>query len=165
MGCGSKPRIAEAFPLATVYSYDLYQSDQTDFRIISADMTKLPLDSEQCDFVVYSLSLMATNLKDCIREGNRILKMNGYMLIVEVCSRFTNYKSTTGRQLSDEKHPGQRFALDLKSFGFQLTSFEELKPNGFFVYFCFKKTKNVDTLGPRSKLLPLALKACVYKAR
>ena len=97
VGCGSRPQIAEAFPTATVYSYDLHQNDPTDARIISADMSRLPLDSEQCDFVVYSLSLMATNLKDCIREANRILKMGGSMLVVEVASRFADYQGMCSR--------------------------------------------------------------------
>lgn len=100
-------------------------------------------------------------------EANRILTIGGYLLIVEVASRFVDYasrKAHTGSQQA-EKHPGQRFATDLRqSFGFQLTRHELLPPNGYFLFFSFKKISNVDE-NRKSSLPLLKLKACVYKAR
>lgn len=143
-------------------------------------MSRLPLDSGTVDTVVYSLSLMPTNLKDVLREANRILKPNGgQMLIVEVASRFADYQSGTGAadrrgafipkkkaEEGQKSNPDQlRFAADLKPYGFSLTASEQLPPNGFFVYLAFKKTANVEELTAKSRLPEISLKACLYKAR
>ena len=127
-------------------------------------MCRLPLDSAVCDYAVYSLSLMPTNLREAIKEANRILKLNGQLLIVEVASRFADFQGQGRVQNVPEKHVGQRFAKELKNFGFQLVSNEELEPNGYFVYFCFKKISSVENIH-KNQLPELTLKACVYKPR
>lgn len=145
-------------------------------------MSRLPLDSGTVDIVVYSLSLMPTNLKDVLREANRVLKPNsGQMLIVEVASRFADYQSgvadrrganiVSKKKMASEEgaqngNPDQlRFAGDLKPYGFKLTGSEQLPPNGFFVFLSFKKTANVEELTVKSRLPEISLKACLYKAR
>lgn len=87
------------------------------------------------------------------------------MLIVEVASRFAEYQSTVKRIVHQEKHLGQLFSHDLRCFGFQLTKHELLKPDDFFVYFCFKKTENLEGVKKKSTLPSISLKACVYKSR
>lgn len=161
VGCGNRPQISLALKNATVYSFDLYSTSED---IISADMCALPVDSSHCDYAIYSLSLMPVNLRDAIMEANRILKIGGYLLIVEVASRFVDYQSKHSANIT-EKHPGHNFANDLRqSYGFQLTRHELLPPNGYFIYFSFKKLSNVNEES-KSKLPLLTLKACVYKSR
>ncbi len=159
-----------------MHSYDLYSSSEnSDSSVISADMARLPLDSATVDAAVYSLSLMPTNLKDIVREANRILKPGGQLLVVEVASRFADYQSGSadrrGLNLAkkdDRKEVNldlQRFAADLKPYGFLLTANEPLPPNGFFLYLAFKKTGDAERLTPKSRLPEIVLKACLYKAR
>ena len=141
-------------------------------------MARLPLDSATVDAAVYSLSLMPTNLKDIVREANRILKPSGQMFVVEVASRFADYQSGSADRrgsLNVAKKDGgkekvvnldlQRFAADLKPYGFSLTASEPLPPNGFFLYLAFKKTGDAERLTPKSRLPEIVLKACLYKAR
>ncbi len=143
-------------------------------------MARLPLDSATVDAAVYSLSLMPTNLKDIVREANRILKPGGQLLVVEVASRFADYQSGSAdrrgslnvakKEASDGGKEKvnldlQRFAADLKPYGFLLTASEPLPPNGFFLYLAFKKTGDAERLTPKSRLPEIVLKACLYKAR
>ncbi|KAH9407518.1 25S rRNA (adenine645-N1)-methyltransferase [Tyrophagus putrescentiae] len=144
-------------------------------------MARLPLDSATVDAAVYSLSLMPTNLKDIIREANRVLKPSGQLLVVEVASRFADYQSGSADRRGSlnvaKKGAGengkekvvnldlQRFAADLKPYGFSLTASEPLPPNGFFTYLAFKKTGDAERLTPKSRLPEIVLKACLYKAR
>lgn len=168
IGCGNRPQIAMSFPDCLVHSYDLYspvQAESDKFPIISSDMSRLPLNSNYCDYIVYSLSLMPTNLRDCFYEANRILKQDGYMLIVEVASRFSDYKNSSKNEGNQEKHPGYLFAHDLKAYGFQLTRHELLQPNGYFIYFSFKKNFSLESAKVKSSLPQIALKACFYKSR
>ncbi|XP_046918369.2 ribosomal RNA-processing protein 8 [Dermatophagoides farinae] len=176
IGCGSKPRIAQAFPNCTVYSYDLYSGD--DSSIISADMCRLPLDSDHCDYLIYSLSLMPQNLADVFRECNRILKSsNGYAVIVEVASRFADFgknnntnHTTSGKSLMENQK--QKFAADFENFakhlrqhyGFQLIEYYLLPPNDYFVYFILRKIETINLTGSRGPMM-IQLKPCVYRHR
>lgn len=172
IGCGNQARIAEAFPNCTVYSYDLYSIDN--LKIISADMCRLPLDDNQCDYVIYSLSLMPKNLSDVFCECNRILKLNtGYVMIVEVASRFADYgkklqiNSTKAKQQSMDN---QKFAADFENFtndlrqnfGLRLIEYNLLPPNNYFVYFLLNKIKTINVT--RSATM-IQLKPCVYRHR
>jgi ribosomal RNA-processing protein 8 len=138
------PQIKIAFPKAIVHSFDLISLHES---IITADMTQLPIDNSQCDFAVFSLSLMATNISDCLSEANRILKTNGRLIIVEVLSRFD------GKEES--------FAKIMSKFGFELNNKQLLPPNSYFIYFEFNKLKNCKKNG----LPNVTLKPCVYKPR
>ncbi len=145
IGCGNLPQIKIAFPSAIVHSFDLISLNE---NIIIADMTRLPLNNSECDFAVFSLSLMATNIRDCISEANRILKMNGRLIIVEVLSRF------------DAKE--ESFVQIMAKFGFELINKHSLPPNSYFIYFEFKKLKNSKK---RNNLPDITLKPCFYKPR
>ena len=85
MGCGDKPIIAEHFTNATVHSFDLYSTDE---RITKSCITSVPVEGNSCHCVVYSLSLMNTNVGQVIKEAVRILKNSGHLIIAEVASRF-----------------------------------------------------------------------------
>ena len=145
LGCGKLPLIKLNIPSSTVHSYDLVSNHP---YITACDIAKLPLDKVTCDCVVYSLSLMNTNLKDCLYEANRILKLDGRMLIVEVVSRFED--------------KSDQFIELIEKFGFKLKSKTLLPPNSYFIYFDFVKNSKCNN---KSKLPDVILKPCSYKTR
>lgn len=129
-----------------VHSFDLVSTSPL---VTQASMDNVPLDSGSCDIVVFSLSLMGTNIKDYLLEANRILRNNGSLLIIEVASRF-------------EETSASKFNSLLESFNFKMSKLQFLKPNDFFVFFTGRKTETVTKL----KGLPqISLKACKYKLR
>lgn len=145
VGCGRSAIVRRNFPHLNVYSFDLI-SDNAD--VTAANMCELPLNRSSCDCAVYCLSLMAINLKDCLREANRILVKGGHLLIAEVSSRF------------GDKPDG--FITALKRFGFRLQQRMDLPPNNYFVFFHFVKCENRS----KSDNLPdLSLLPCIYKPR
>lgn len=182
MGCGSKPLIAEAFDRATVHSFDLISRDP---RITSADVSNLPLPNAVCDCVVFSLSLMGSNIAEQIREGSRILKQDGLMIIAEVTSRFKeeqSKKSKAGKKTSKNEKDCEEeetteevaeeaqidstetFVSKLSKLGLQLKKSVSLEPNNFFVVFEFARTST--SISKNKKNLPdIRLKACQYKPR
>ncbi|KAF7493943.1 Ribosomal RNA-processing protein 8 [Sarcoptes scabiei] len=173
IGCGSKPRIAEAFPEAQTYSFDLYSSKDFSNIIIAADMCCLPLEDNFCDYCIYSLSLMPSNLSDAFREANRILKPNGCIMIVEVASRFAECKKNLNKQkikakkINHKEHLGlENFTKILKqSYGFKMIDRKFLPPNDYFVYLLLRKNSSIQSIGNGTKLPPLNLKPCLYKIR
>ncbi|OTF77433.1 ribosomal RNA-processing protein 8-like protein [Euroglyphus maynei] len=167
IGCGSQPRIAQAFPRCTVYSYDLYSSSDNP-AITSADMCRLPLDCDQCDYLIYSLSLMPKNLDNVFCECNRILKLStGYAMIVEVASRFADYgKKTSSTEQVENKFAAdfENFAQDLRQhYGLRVIEYNLLPPNDYFVHFILKKIQTTSPTGPRPPMIQL--KPCVYRHR
>lgn len=148
LGCGRIPILKQKLTKAKVYSFDVVSEHED---VISANIAKVPLKNHLCHYVVFSLSLMATNIKDLILEANRILKRKGILLIAEVTSRFEEEKIET-------------FEEKMKSFGFDLVEKEFLPPNKFFVLFVFAKKK--DIIKKANVILPdVKLKACLYKPR
>ncbi|VDN43185.1 unnamed protein product [Dibothriocephalus latus] len=92
---------------------------------------------------------MGTNCRDFIYEANRILKMNGLLLLVEVASRFAC--------------PVKDFLKRLKSFGFKIAAFEITKDT-YFVRARLVKFKDLSC-SPVSSLPDLQLDPCLYKKR
>ena len=71
-GCG-EARLAKALQdSSTVHSFDLVKVN--DFVTV-CDFAHTPLQNDCCDVVVFCLSLMGTNLKDFVKEANRVLKI------------------------------------------------------------------------------------------
>uniref|UniRef100_A0A1A9W3L0 Ribosomal RNA-processing protein 8 n=1 Tax=Glossina brevipalpis TaxID=37001 RepID=A0A1A9W3L0_9MUSC len=127
-GCG-EGQLAEAVP-NKVYSLDLV-SCRND--IITCDMAQTPLKTHSLDVAVYCLSLMGTNLNECFLEANRVLKVNGFLYIAEIQSRFDNVT---------------QFVRHLLAYGFQLIKQD------------FKKMRNVGIV---AKVPQITLKPCLYK--
>lgn len=159
LGCGSKPKIKNGLAegkvkRVTVKSFDLV-STHPDVTV--ADISALPIANSSADCAVFCLSLMGTNLRDFILEANRVLKTNGQLLICEVVSRFEGSEKEFIKKLA-------------QFYGFKSTLKEPkvLEPGNYFVFFHFRKVKN---LGPdRRELLSnqyaeITLKSCQYKAR
>lgn len=163
MGCGPRPLIAHNFPRATVHSFDLVSVDQ---RITAADIAHVPLPDAVCDCVVFSLSLMGSNIRDQVKEGARILKKEtGVMLIAEVASRFrsdqtlpdtkrlkSSNKSDTSDEPSDRRTDNsnedgdeeagdtvQSFVDKCAGLGLRLEHREELGSNNYFLVLQFRR--------------------------
>lgn len=69
-GCG-EARLAKALPSHTVHSFDLVAINPL---VTACDMAHTPLKDKEAEVVVFCLSLMGTNLKDYLKEANRVLK-------------------------------------------------------------------------------------------
>ncbi|XP_074594312.1 uncharacterized protein LOC141849750 [Brevipalpus obovatus] len=143
MGCGRWPTLKRKLTKAKVISYDAC-SDHKDVTV--ANLTNVPTKNHTCQYVVFSLSLMATNIRDLILEANRILKRKGNLLIAEVSSRF-------------EEETVDKFVDKMKNYGFDLVEKKFLPPNEFFVFFIFVKKKDIMK-STRKSLPDITLKAC-----
>ena len=144
LGCG-EARLARSVP-NPVHSLDLVAAND---MVTVADIAHTPLGDASVDIVVFCLSLMGTNIKDCIFEAARILKPGGTLKIAELESRFQ------GEDMSVEK-----FIQSVEKYGFQ-NSWKDLKKD-FFYFVDFKKVSEVKK---KKKLPEITLKACVYKKR
>jgi len=69
-GCG-EARLAQSVPHLRVHSFDFVALNE---RVTECDMANTPLENGSVDVAVFCLSLMGTNLKDFLREANRVLK-------------------------------------------------------------------------------------------
>lgn len=130
---------------------------------------------------------MPTNLKDVFCEANRILKLSSYLIIVEVASRFADYKKNFGandneslmdkrkkRKIQEKNEENDQnptinglkyFANHLSNYGFRLISYQLLPPNDYFLFILFKKFSTIENNEMRKSLPMLTLKPCVYKLR
>ena len=72
-GCG-EAKLAKSMQGSgtTVHSFDLAKINEF---VTVCDFSNTPLKDGECDVVVFCLSLMGTNLKDFVKEANRVLKM------------------------------------------------------------------------------------------
>ena len=189
MGCGDKPMIAEHFVNAKVHSFDLYSSDG---RITKSCITSVPIEDNSCHCVIYSLSLMNTNVRDVMKEAARILKNSGHLIIAEVASRFQPQKMV-GDKSDQEKLDGGKsdvkatncdtvhsFGRKLqKHFNLKKKRLEYLKPNDYFVIMDFVKVKGKlinksddeeETTKKKTKKIitkipEIKLNPCLYKPR
>ena len=148
IGCGQLPLLKINLDLSNIYSFDIISKHPD---VIAANMEHIPLNNKSCDCVVFSLSLMATNLNDIILEANRICKVGGHLIIAEVVSRF-------------EKESINNFMKKLENFGFKQYFQEFLPPNQYFVGLIATKLKDKSHLNIK-KLPNLTLQPCEYKPR
>ena len=145
-GCGDAQLALRAHKNKTVHSFDLVS---TNSRVTAADMANVPLKDSAVDIAVYCLSLMSTNVRDCILEGHRVLKPRGCLKIAEVKSRFES-PSVGGID---------GFIKKLHALGFDLKSKDDAS-NRMFVLFDFVKTSRTVAAIPN-----FSFKACEYKRR
>ncbi|KAG5898462.1 hypothetical protein JTB14_015469 [Gonioctena quinquepunctata] len=139
-GCGDA-KLAKSVT-QEVFSFDLVAADET---VIACDMSKVPLEDQSVDVVVFCLSLMGTNLHDYLLEANRVLKTGGIMKIAEVESRFEDVNT---------------FIKGVQHFGFKNT-WKDLSHNLFY-FMDFKKNGIVKN---KKKAPALSLLPCLYKKR
>lgn len=87
------------------------------------DISKLPLESESVDVVVFCLALMGVNYGTFLSEATRVLNIGGILLITEVTSRFQNE---------------QKFKENLQKLGFDIQKTKDIQ-NYFKFFVCLKK--------------------------
>ena len=119
MGCGEN-LLAKEIP-NKVHGFDYVACEPS---VIECDMSKVPLNDNSVDVVVYSLSLMGSNYLDYLKEGHRILKPFGLMFICEP------YKKVKDKLESYENK--------LKEIGFNVTSIKS-SINKFVYIDCIKQ--------------------------
>lgn len=106
--------------LLNIFNYDLFPLNSS---IKKADNSSIPVQNNFFNYTVYSLSMMKQKLNSIMKESNRILKMNGEMIIAELTSRICN-----------------DFFKDLKFYGFRKK--EVLLENEFFLIVVFEKVSD-----------------------
>ena len=79
MGCGENLLSKEI--KNKVHAFDYVAKEGED--VIACDMSNVPLNDQEVDAVVFSLSLMGSNHVDYLKEGYRILKPYGSLFICE----------------------------------------------------------------------------------
>ncbi|KRY45220.1 Ribosomal RNA-processing protein 8 [Trichinella britovi] len=87
MGCGNAK--LQSLIKQKVYSFDFVALNP---NVIACDMSHVPLSDENVDVCIFSLSLMGSNIADYILESNRILRINGILIIIEILSRFQSLR-------------------------------------------------------------------------
>lgn len=106
-GCGQGHLTEGLKDVHTVHSFDHIAIRPS---IVSCDMSNTPLDDGALDAVVFSLSLMGSNLRDYISEAYRTLKLGGQLLIWHPA----------------DHHDRSRFVEGLKTFGFAIVEEEQI---------------------------------------
>ncbi|OKH40360.1 hypothetical protein NIES2119_01675 [[Phormidium ambiguum] IAM M-71] len=107
-GCG-EAKLAEAISdRHTVYSFDHIAINN---NVIACNMAHVPLNDEELDVAIFSLSLMGSNFTDYLREARRTLKLDGQLHIIEATSRFGDR---------------EQFCTDLEALGFAIISVEDM---------------------------------------
>ncbi|KAM5182302.1 ribosomal RNA-processing protein 8 isoform 1-T3 [Mantella aurantiaca] len=125
-----------------VHSFDLVALND---HVTVCDMAQVPLSDRTVDIAVFCLSLMGKNLGDFLKEANRVLKMEGVLLVAEVSSRFDDTR---------------QFLTAMSQLGFK--SVNKNTENSHFYLFEFSK---VRLARDASKHPGLQLKPCLYKKR
>lgn len=144
-GCG-EARLARTLSASCkkIHSFDLVALND---EITACNFSKTPLDSESVDIAVFCLSLMGTNIRDYLKEANRVLKLGGILKIAEVESRFH------GEMDIDS------FIAFVEKCGFNM-KWKDLKKKYFYLM-DFKKT----SVYRKKKIPDVSLKPCLYKKR
>ncbi|KRZ86608.1 Ribosomal RNA-processing protein 8, partial [Trichinella sp. T8] len=131
MGCGNAK--LQSLIKQKVYSFDFVALNP---NVIACDMSHVPLSDENVDVCIFSLSLMGSNIADYILESNRILRINGILIIIEILSRFQSLR---------------KFRKAVENFGFEFKQQNLIK--NYFIWFKFVKKGG-----------PQKTRAIVYKA-
>jgi ribosomal RNA-processing protein 8 len=145
-----------------VYSFDLVAKGPNADLITACDATNTPLTSETIDVGIFCLALMGTNLADFIREGYRVLKPDGILIIAEVRSRF---ESTTNDDTNSNLKGLKKGVDALKDF---IHALDQL---GFMTYHTDRSNKMFLLLqlkknGKKPKEnVNFTAKPCIYKRR
>ncbi len=123
-----------------IHSFDLYPVND---MVKQANASHVPLADKSVHCAIFCLSLMGTDYYLFLIEANRIVKLNGFIMIAEVQSRLVESKS--------------KFTDACKSLGWSLVKQID---EDYFCLFLFQKIK-LDSKSTRfPPLLP-----CLYKKR
>ena len=148
IGCGEAFLAKNLIPLNyQIYSFDLVSLNE---YVTVANMNNLPLKNHFCDLAIFCLSLMNKNFLPFIFEANRILKVNGKLLVAEISSRIADL---------------DKFILQFKLMKFKLV--KKINVKNYFTILTFKK---IDDAKLNKNILNIEntydiLKPCLYKKR
>jgi superfamily II DNA or RNA helicase len=113
MGCGENLLSKEI--TNKVHAFDYIAKEGED--VIQCDISRVPLDDQKVDAVVFSLSLMGSNHVDYIKEGFRILKPYGSLFICEPKKKAESRMESLKNEIED--------------CGFKII---DVKPSSQFIY-------------------------------
>jgi superfamily II DNA or RNA helicase len=90
MGCG-KGQISKYFTDKNDKRFQFINYDHvsSNDRVISCDISNIPLEDGSVDMVILSLSMWGSNCKSYIAEANRILDLDGKLYIIEATKRWS----------------------------------------------------------------------------
>lgn len=151
----------------TVHSFDLVAKGPNAELITACDAAHTPLPAATVDYGIFCLALMGTNLADFIREGHRVLKPDGSLLIAEVRSRFESATLSTMETKKNKSNQDvikssesslQEFIQVLDQLGFE--TYHTDRTNTMFVLLNLKKNGKKP-----KKDLKYTAKPCIYKRR
>ena len=114
MGCGENLLSKEINN--KVHAFDYVAKEGED--VIACDMSNVPLNDQEVDAVVFSLSLMGSNHIDYLKEGSRILKPYGSLFICEPKKKAEARMGNLKKEIED--------------CGFKII---DIKPSSQFIYF------------------------------
>ena len=148
IGCGEGKIAQKLVPMGyKVYSYDLVSMNK---YVTVADMKNLPLNNKICDIGIFCLSLMNKNFIPFVVESNRILKINGKLLVAEITSRIVDM---------------DKFLKIFEKYGFEIIKKRNIQD--YFELITFKKIKDCEISKKDEELDNTydILKPCLYKKR
>ena len=148
IGCGEAKIAQKLVPMGyKIYSYDLVSMNK---YVTVADMKNLPLKNKFCDIGIFCLSLMNKNFIPFVVESNRILKLNGKLLVAEITSRIVDMN---------------KFLKIFEKYGFEIIKRKNIYD--FFEMITFKKIKDCQITKEDKELEDTydILKPCLYKKR
>ena len=148
IGCGEAKIAQKLVPMGyNVYSYDLVSMNK---YVTVADMKNLPLKNNFCDIGIFCLSLMNKNFIPFVAESNRILKINGKLLVAEITSRIVDMK---------------KFLNIFEKYGFEIIKRKSIY--NYFEMITFKKVQDCKLIKKDEEIEDTydILKPCLYKKR
>ena len=113
MGCGENLLSKEIQNQVHAFDYVALEGE----NVTACDMSNVPMDDQQVNAVVFSLSLMGYNHLDYLKEGYRILKPYGMLFICEP-------KKKAESRL-------EKIKKEIEDIGFKIV---EVKPSSKFIY-------------------------------
>ena len=89
MGCG-KAFISKHFENDIRFEFINYDHISINDKIISCDISKLPLEDDSIEICILCLSMWGSNCKEYLKEAQRVLETNGKLYIIEPTKRWSN---------------------------------------------------------------------------
>jgi len=129
MGCG-KAFISKHFDNDIRFEFINYDHISINDKIISCDISKLPLEDDSIEICILCLSMWGSNCKEYIKEAERVLESNGKLYIIEPTKRWS---STHENGLIIEE--GKKLREIIEENRFQIIK-EEIKK--FVLFECIK---------------------------
>ena len=154
-GCGDAKIGRTKGKVHNVHSFDLVAADES---VTPCDIARdgVPLGDNMLDMVIFSLSLMGSDVTSYIAEARRVLKTGGELVIAEVKSRF----SEDGEKSAEAMKRGlNKFCAGVRDMGFKMLELDS-ESNTMFVLIRMSKTGK-----PVQKEVRIHLKPCEYKRR